>query len=92
MKLFRVEKQEVHFSNRQTRWYKVFVGTKERGNISYDPDIMGYAWSERGGYFSKLSQCKKYVREQLFSSIYAIADEKTQAKMFKEKYGCEKCQ
>ena len=91
MKLFRVEKQPVHFSNYQTRWYKVFVGTKERGSISYDPD-MGYTWSEIGGFFSKLEQCKKYVREQLFSSIYAIADEKTQAIMFKEKYGCEKCQ
>ena len=47
LKMFKVVKQETHFSNRDTRWYKVFVNGKQYGTISYEKD-MGYTWSERG--------------------------------------------
>ena len=87
--MFKVVKQEVHFSNRDTRWYKVFVNGKQHGTISYEKGL-GYSWSERGGFFSTLSSCKVYVERQLLTIIYASADVKTQAKMLKT-YGEEIC-
>jgi len=87
LKMFKIEKQPVHFSNHETKWYKVFVNGKQYGTISYEKGL-GYAWSERGGFFSTMKPCKVYVERQLLTVIYASADAETQAKLLKT-YGQE---
>jgi hypothetical protein len=81
--MLKFEKQESHFSNSETRWYKVFVNGTQKGTISFEKG-MGYTWSERGGFFSKLSQCKEYIIRQLVPHIYATANEKEQQEIMKK--------
>jgi hypothetical protein len=80
--MLKIEKQEVHFSNRETKWYKVYVNGTQKGTISFEKGL-GYSWSEMGGFFSKLSQCKKYIGERLIAHIYTTASEQEQQKILK---------
>jgi hypothetical protein len=78
--MLKIVKQESHFSNRDTKWYKVYINGEQRGTVSYEKGL-GYSWSEMGGFFSLLSQCKKYIGDRLIAHIYTTASKEEKQKI-----------